>query len=332
MSYIKSVLSKINFAVGNNPHLKHYPNETVKRFIPSPYKAVFILSTDFELAWAWRYAKNIANLKEAIENYVQSSRKNVPLILELCDHYKIPLTWAIVGHLFLDNCHRKKTLVHQNLRRIPYHRNNYWEFNAGDWFDDDPATDWKSALQWYAPDLIKSILGANTKHEIACHTFSHIDCRDGICPEYVFKDEINECVKIAREWGIQITSFVHPANMIGNIKLLKEYSFNSYRDNSGNYLTFPQQDKNGLWKFFSTSELAFRKEWSTDYHIYRYCTIIKRAIEFNRLCYFWFHLSTESEFLITILENLFEFLSSNRKSIFVTTTKDYINFIENEKK
>ena len=49
---------------------------------------------------------------------------------------------------------------------------------VGDWFDADPGSeragesDWPN---WYGPDMIRSILDRRVRHEVGCHTFSHVD-------------------------------------------------------------------------------------------------------------------------------------------------------------
>lgn len=329
----RASLSKLNFILKRNPKIVRNKDVDSSRYIPDPYKAVFIFSADFELAWAWRYAKAFHNSKEEAINLARISRKNIPKILELCHDYNIPITCATVGHLFLKRCSKDGNLAHSHLRRLPYHENKYWRFNKGDWFEDDPCTDSNASPEWYAPDLIRNILGAKTKHEIACHTFSHIDCRDGICSPEVFEDEVKEWVRIAKEWGIEIKSFVYPGNMIGNLKVLRDLGFTSYRTNCGNVLSFPKKDKYGLWKLPGSAELAYRKEWSVDYHIRRYKTIVDRAIKYRRLCHFWFHPSCDEKFINLIFPPFLEYIDymRNQNLLFITTTKNYIDYLDQNK-
>lgn len=329
MKKTKSFLSKVNFALGRNPSITK--GKDYRKFIPKHYKAVVIISADFELAWASRYTKNSANpYQKAIEN-ARCARKNIPIILDLCDKYNIPITWATVGHLFLEECRRENGIPHPNIKRLPFFENEYWKFDRGDWFQNDPCTNWKDAPEWYAPDLIKDILNRKIGHEIACHTFSHIDCRDGVCSSEVFKDEITECQKNAQKYGIKLESFVHPGHTIGNLNTLKKLGFTSFRTDYENKLGYPIKHKNELWELQSTVELAYRKEWSVKYHIYRYKEVVERALKHNRLCYFWFHLSTCSFFIEEVMPVLFEFVSSKRKKIWITTTKDYVNWLKSSK-
>ena len=326
----RAYLSKLNFILKRNPKVIKCKDIRASKYIPEPYRAVFILSADFELAWAWRYAKTLENPREQAKNLAGISRRNIPKILELCNKYNIPITWATVGHLLLEKCNKNGKLAHSHLRRLPYHENRYWRFNKGDWFQDDPANNCHASPEWYAPDLVREIMSTSVRHEIACHTFSHIDCRDGICPPEVFEDEINECLKIAKEWGIEMKSFVHPGDTIGNLKLLRDLGFTSYRINYGNVLSFPRKDKYGLWELQGTAELAYRKEWSIDYHIWRYKKIVDRAIRYSRLCHFWFHPSCDERVIDLIFPYFFEYINSlnNKGLLLITTTGDYIDYIE----
>mgnify|MGYP003622244240 CR=1 FL=1 len=114
MRLIKAALSKLKFSAGFSPEIE--TDSDFRKYIPEPYKSVLLISADFELAWAWRYSKNKGNAKSAIEKAV-SERKNLPKILSVCDDYNIPVTWATVGHLFLESCQKTNHIPHTDLPR-----------------------------------------------------------------------------------------------------------------------------------------------------------------------------------------------------------------------
>ena len=204
----KGNLSKLAFLLSKKPTIKKDSIDPTKKF-PNGEKGGLIISADFEMAWAWRYTKTG-------ENYLHKGkieRENFPEIIRILEKYHIPITFAIVGHLFLEQCNNGD---HDWMRRIP-HFNDHWKFTEGDWYDHDPHSNYKEAPEWYAPDLIDQILKAKTNHEIGCHTFSHIDCRDHICSPEVFKAEMKACQKVAKPKGIELESFVHPAHTIGKL-------------------------------------------------------------------------------------------------------------------
>lgn len=326
---IKTSLSKLNFALGRNPKIERNPDW--RKFVPEPYKSVLTLSADFELAWAWRFSKGVDHpIKLALQK-ARRARANMPELIQLCEQYNIPITWATVGHLFLKECTCEGSLPHPHLQRLKHFENGYWKFAEGDWFKDDPCSNVKDAPEWYCPDLLDMIQHSNVKHEIGCHTFSHIDCRDAVCPPEVFRQEMQECQKLAAERGIELKTFIYPAHTVGNIKELPQLGFTNYRTNLGNILGYPVKHANGLWEIKSSFQLEWRKDWSVDYHIQRSKTIIDRAIKNNSVCHFWFHPSFEREYVEEVLPAILAYLDQHREDILITTMDDYVNWLNTKK-
>ena len=301
-----------------------------RNYIPKPYKAVCLISADFEMAWASRYSKSVENpLHKAIEDGYRT-RRNVPKILDLCDQYNIPVTWATVGHLFLDSCEQINGVKHPDIPRLPYFENKFWKFDMGDWFDYDPCSDYETDPAWYASDIIRDILGRKTKHEIGCHTFSHVDCRDGIDDGRVFEVEIKKCLRIAQEWGLELKSFVHPGHTIGSLDTLAKHGFTSKRTDYGDSLSLPSRLASGLWELKNTAEISYRKEWSSDFHIYMYKKIIDRAIKCNRVCVLWLHPSFPYLVADEIFPSIMQYLHHKRAEVYSTTHSEYCRYIEAE--
>lgn len=331
MMHVKRYLEKLNFFVGNKPRVLSYQKNEVNKFIPSPHRAVVIISCDFELAWAWRFAKQINCSLEKAKEIAIKERENIPFVVELCEEFNVPLTFATVGHLFLESCEKKDGLAHCNIKRLDHFENKYWEFSSGDWFDKDPCCNWEQAKEWYAPDLLKKILGSKVKHEIACHTFSHIDCREEVCSADILKQEISECKNMAEKYGVELKSFVFPANLTGNFKAIKEEGLLAFR-NDKDVLGFPEKTSCGLWQFPTTAQICPSKyKWSIEYCIRRYKTIIERAVKHRRLCHFWFHPSMGKEFLEPVLTELFQFIDAKKSELYITTMGEYAKYLENEK-
>lgn len=323
--YIKSGLSKINFALGRNPVVEK--TDDFRKYIPAPYKAVFTLSADFELAWAWRFSRIHDNPLQIALQKARTARKNVPEILQICEDYNIPITWATVGHLFLEQCEKENGHPHPDIKRQPYFKNEYWNFKEGDWFKDDPCTDFHTNPEWYCPDLLDMIQGSSTRHEIGCHTFSHIDCRDEVCPTDVFTSEILKCQQLAKERNILLKTLIFPAHTVGNLDALARLGFTNYRTNINNILGYPVLHQNGLWELKSTYHLDLRNEWTNSYQIDRFQKIIDRAIRHQSHCHFWFHPSFSTEFLREVIPAVFAFLHRRRDEIFITTTGQYVDWL-----
>lgn len=325
---LKTSLSKLNFAVGRNPKIEK--NREWRKFVPEPYKAVMTISADFELAWAWRFAKSMGDPYQLALQKARRARANMPELIALCEQYNVPVTWATVGHLFLNECSCEGGLPHPHLKRLSHFENNYWEFSEGDWFRDDPCSNMKEAPEWYCPDLLDRIQQSRVNHEIGCHTFSHIDCRDVVCPPEVFRQELQECQKLADERGIELKTFIYPAHTVGNIEELSRSGITNYRTNLGNVLGYPVKHANGLWEIKSSMQLEMRMDWSREYHIKRTTTIIDRAIKNNSIGHFWFHPSFEKEYLEQVLPPVLKYLQERRGDIWLTTMGEYVDWLNDK--
>lgn len=329
ISFLKSYLSKINFILGRIPRIEKWGNSG--NFIPDGYQSVVLISADFELAWAFRFSKSSKTQFEEPIEHGNRTRKNIPEILKLCEEYKVPITWATVGHLFLNNCKKTEGIPHPEILRLPYFENDFWRYDSGDWFDSDPCTNLEDDPAWYCPDLIKQILECPTEQEIGCHTFSHIDCRDEVCSDEVFKSEIEACKNVAKEFNIEYKSFVHPGHQIGNLNNLAKLGFTNFRTDYGDSLSFPKLHNNGLWELKNSTGIEFRQGWSVRYHIKRIIRIIERAKKYKKICVLWFHPSFNTLVPQQILPEIFKFLNENRDDIWITTHDNYINWLNSNR-
>jgi peptidoglycan/xylan/chitin deacetylase (PgdA/CDA1 family) len=325
---IKSGLSKLNFELGRNPKIEKMPDD--RSYIPEPYKAVFTLSADFELAWAWRFSKGYANPLEGALQRARLARHNMPQLLDICETFSIPVTWATVGHLFLESCECENGKAHPEMERLPHFENPYWKFDTGDWFKDDPCSNYRQAPEWYCPDLLDRIQASRLQHEIGCHTFSHIDCRDGVCPPEVFASEITRCQEVARSRGVELKTLIYPAHTVGNLDTLARLGFTNYRSNLDNTLGYPVLHSNGLWEIKSSFQLELREGWSVDYQIYRACKVIDRALQNHSVCHFWFHPSFPASYLNEVFPAVMAYLHDRRSEILITTMKDYVDWLNDE--
>lgn len=322
---IKARLSKIKFCLGISPIVDKTAD--FQMFIPEPYSSVVLISADFELAWAWLYSRGFHNSFSVSIQKAKQERANIPGIITLCEQYNIPITWATVGHLFLESCKKEGHSAHVDMPRLNHFENQYSKFSGLDWYEYDPCTNFETDPEWYCPDLINIIKDSKVKHEIACHTFSHIDCRDGICSRDVMRAELRKCKELAKKIGLQLSSFVHPGHTIGNLDVLKEEGFTNFRTDYRNVLGYPKKHLNGLWELEQTTEFHLRKEWSAEYHAFRYIEMVKRSMKTNTVCVFWFHPSLDPVFIHEIWPQVFRFLNSVRDKVWITTHEEYINFL-----
>ncbi|MCK4733980.1 MAG: polysaccharide deacetylase family protein [Methanophagales archaeon] len=178
-------------------------------------KPTFLISLDTELLWGYA---GYPSLKEVslMKNDDTKVRGCMDTLLDLFEKHNIPATWAIVGHLFLDHCECGDGIPHKDMPRF-----------KEDWYSVDPCTDIQRDPLYYGKDIVEKILINRIEHEIGYHSFSHVVFSE--CSREVAEAEIKEGIKLAKEFGITLKSFVFPENKIGHVAVLKENGFKIYR-------------------------------------------------------------------------------------------------------
>ena len=178
-------------------------------------KPTFLISLDTELLWG--YAGHPSSKEVSLmKNDDTKVRGCIDTLLDLFEKHNIPATWAIVGHLFLDHCECEDGIPHKDMPRF-----------KEDWYSVDPCTDIQRDPLYYGKDIVEKILSNRIEHEIGYHSFSHVVFSE--CSREVAEAEIKEGIKLAKEFGITLKSFVFPENKIGHLDVLKENGFKMYR-------------------------------------------------------------------------------------------------------
>lgn len=323
---ISKIRPVVSLALWKNPIVEK-KRADYRKYIPEPYNGVVIISADFELAWAWRYAKSSDDPLKVSYEKAKRERYNIPIILELSEKYQIPITWATVGHLFLEKCDCDKKLKHEDVKRLSYFENEWWRYNQGEWFDHDPCTNYKADPEWYCPDLVQKIISSNVPHEIGSHSFSHIDCTDTVCPPEVLRSELEKCTHAAKPFGIKLESFVFPGHTMGNYPVLPEMGYTSMRTNFTNTIGYPVKHFDKIWEHKATMEIQYNPKWSVAYNTYRYRKVIDKAISNNSVCNLWFHPSFSKTSVEDVLPAIFEYLHKKKNELFITTMKGYTDWL-----
>ena len=140
----------------------------------------FLLSFDTELAWG---SFDRDGLRRFGKFYAQT-RPCLRRMLMLLETYRIPATWAFVGHLLLDRCRRENGTTHPDVMR-PRH-----SWYPHDWHALDPGTDVDRDPFWYGTDMLESIRSSSMQHEVGTHTFSHVVFDDPACGEAVARSQL----------------------------------------------------------------------------------------------------------------------------------------------
>lgn len=308
-SKIRSILSDSNKGKLSKLIIRTGLKPSVNRYSKSPFKnGIIVFSADFEMAWAFRYSKTVSDA-ERMGIY---ERENFPKILNLFNENNIPVTWATVGHLFLESCSISENgIKHPEMPRPLYFQNKNWIFNTGDWYDHDPCTNYSNALAWYAPDLVRMIINSDVNHEIGCHTFSHIDFSYENCPNELAVSELDMCINQSKQYGVSIKSMVFPGGTFGNFEILKQKEIICYRKQTRFHIDLPYLDKYGLVVIPSSLILDRDKYgWSQKFHIEILKQFLTKAAKYKQVCHFWFHPSMDKWYLENILPELLSEISN----------------------
>ena len=178
-------------------------------------KPAFIISLDTELIWGYVAYPSHKDM-DLLKRDDKKVRGCIDALLNLFEKHNIPATWAVVGHLFLDHCECEDGTPHKDMPRF-----------KEDWYSSDPCTDIQKDPLYYGKDIVEKILSNRIEHEIGYHSFSHVVFSE--CSREVAEAEIKEGIRLAKEFGITLKSFVFPENKIGHIDVLKENGFRIYR-------------------------------------------------------------------------------------------------------
>lgn len=113
---------------------------------------IITFSMEIELGWGTHDTGELDRLSPD----GQTERRYLSKLLATTETNQIPISFDVVGHLFLDECDGDHESPHRS-----------------DWFQADPGTDSLTDGLFYAPDAIENIKSASVDHEICTHTFSH---------------------------------------------------------------------------------------------------------------------------------------------------------------
>jgi peptidoglycan/xylan/chitin deacetylase (PgdA/CDA1 family) len=164
-----------------------------------------VISVDAELGWGFH------DLQDPPTARLAAGRNGWLRLVSLFDAYDVPATWAIVGHLYTDRCDR----MHANHPFGP------------EWFDRERES-WRTRpdLRFGRP-LIAAVRDADADHELASHTYSHVQF--GGATREVARAEVEQSVAAAREFGVDTKSLVFPRNDVGHLDVLADAGIECYR-------------------------------------------------------------------------------------------------------
>lgn len=196
-----------------------------------PEFGALVISLDFELHWGvrdWtpadgRYRDNLLG-----------ARTVIPRILDLFVEFEVAATWATVGFLFARSHEDLDAYRPAVVPRYANERLNPYDEPVGLDEQDDPLH--------YAPSLIERI-HATPRQEIATHTYSHYYCLEPGQDQSAFREDLRSALRIARSYGIDISSIVFPRNQLNPnyADCLLEAGIRMYRGNPRTWGTTANQ-------------------------------------------------------------------------------------------
>jgi peptidoglycan/xylan/chitin deacetylase (PgdA/CDA1 family) len=164
-----------------------------------------VVSVDAELGWGFH---DLANPPTA---RVENARSGWRTLADLCERYDVPATWAVVGHLLLEDC---------DGRHADHPLGAAWfGRERGSWANRPDLR--------FGPSLVARLVESGLDHDVGCHTFSHVQFDD--CSRSVAAAELDRFQALAAEWGIDASSVVFPRNAVGHRDLLADRGFTCYR-------------------------------------------------------------------------------------------------------
>lgn len=267
----------------------------------------FNLTIDFELAWS-RARRNggCTSRKESLTRS-HRARENFPVLISLSEKYNIPITFAVVGHVTLQSCaeHGQSPSFHPS-----------WV--KGDWYNIDPHTSLATDPDYYGVDLMAKIKNSNVKHEIASHSFSHVDLADSETTPEVAKFEIEESYRLLKKIDPDLTTYIFAKNKPAFIDIIKKTGFINYRDSQNHVI---RRNTNGLIEFPLGLWLSPEAHGPRDL-----LKLLEIAVGKKRLINFWLHLYefASADELRRYLEPVFLYIANcqNAGTIKALTMRD----------
>ena len=121
---------------------------------------IFCTSFDIELAWG---LIDQFDAYPRFESILRKGRECFFRVVALHEELSVPTTWALVGHLLHDSC--KEGRPHGHMPKPT---------SGWDRFSLCPCKDGAHHPLWHARDFVERLRRKADLHDIACHTYSHL--------------------------------------------------------------------------------------------------------------------------------------------------------------
>jgi hypothetical protein len=294
----------------------------------APFKgnadAACCISADFEMGWGFR-SQGLAGA----DAMGVKERRQVPSIIALLGEFSIPITWATVGHLFLESCTRSSAgVAHPDMPR-PHASDGTWR---GEWYDCDPCSDVHRNPAWYAPDLIQQIIDSRNGHELGTHSFSHINFPSRYASGELVTRELEESAKAMKPFGVKPRSLVFPRN-------LDEYDYlpqlaaagivvvRHREKNSRIRLSYPERTASGVYKIYESMNLRIAKRYD---YLQKVKIFMEKAMKRHAVYSLWFHPSDPTDWFDPQLREILLYMDAERRRgrLWIATMQEIAAYCE----
>ncbi|MEM2921990.1 MAG: polysaccharide deacetylase family protein [Candidatus Bathyarchaeia archaeon] len=177
-------------------------------------------------------------------------------------------------------------------------------------------------------DAFDCILNSKVRHEIAVHTFDHVDFSNQNCTEELARSQILNTINLLPPGSGR--TFIFPWNRTGHFEVLRELGFIAYRGRDRK-LAYPSK-ANGLWNIHPLFYLD-DKNYSCS-NVLK--ALLDLAISREAIFHLWFHpwnleaFGSVSRYVRDTIRPLFEYADSKRRSgeLWVCTMGELANYCE----
>lgn len=166
-----------------------------------------VISVDAELGWGHH------DHETPPADRLEAARPGWSRLVDLFDRFELPATWAVVGHLLLEDCDGEHG---------DHPAPEGWFAWERDSFRSRPELR-------FGRGLVDDLLEADVDHDVGCHTFSHVVFGAPETTRELARAEIRASVAAAADRDVSMRSFVFPRNIVGHRDVLADGPFTCYR-------------------------------------------------------------------------------------------------------
>lgn len=191
-----------------------------------------MISLDFELMWGMRDKFSLQACAAAIEGVHEA----LPKMLDSFGNHGVRATFATVGLLFFDT-------KAQLLAGLPTIKPTYSDqrFSLYNGYLETIGEDVLQDKYHFGSKLVR-LIQSHPEHEIGCHTFSHYYCMEEGQTKEQFEADLVAAKASAAAMGIQLQSFVFPANQCNPayLSICRAHGIRAFRGTGNSWLQEPR--------------------------------------------------------------------------------------------